>query len=111
MVARGGNACWWRQVPKVGGERNCRYWGGGVVGFWWWVGVLVVGARCGGARCGGLWCFPLGGGLGWVVAIFPWWCGGLGGGVGWGVGGKGGGVGWLGVGVWVGWVFVVGLLG
>lgn len=78
--------------------------------------LLPLGARRG---VGGValspWWWAWVGGNDFPLVASGGWGGGLGGGVGLGVGNKGGGVGWLGswfwlgVGVWVGWVFVVGV--
>ena len=102
----GGNAHWWRQVPKAGGEQEltllgrgrgalpavvgdfdggCAWW----LGSWWWV-LLPLGARRG---AGGVALFSLVAGLGW--------CPGSGCGLGVGLGGGcwvsvvGGGLWWL----------------
>ena len=74
--ALGGNARWWRQVPKDGGEQNWHYRAGAGCapgrggsfgsGCAWWLRVLVGALLPLGARGGaGGWRFPLGGGLGW----------------------------------------------
>ena len=82
--ALGGNAHWWRQVPKAGGEQNLTLLGRGrgalpaVVGFWWWVACgggglwvrVVVAASGGGAPSFG--CVGDAGGCGAFLLVVGW---------------------------------------